>query len=122
MVEIEHQFVGLHNEVWKVCNLTGCGKRHRLQRMLQTLKNPSLALVLIHFRHSVTRTNPRLLLSGVSVEKVSQLRLVAVQGWGYKQAKDAAVKCNVRRPAAHDGQPPPLRIAVPLLPPGRSGS
>jgi hypothetical protein len=58
------QFVGFYNEVWKVCNLSGCGKRHRLQRMLQTLKNPSLAMVLIHFRHSVTRTNPRLLLSG----------------------------------------------------------
>ena len=59
-----------------------------------------------------------LTLTGVSVEKVSQLMLVAVEGSGYKQARvlDAAVHHNIGRPAAHDGTPFPRGVAVLLLP------
>ena len=62
--------------------------------------------------------------SPVSVEKVPQLMLVAVQCSGYKQARvlDAAVQHYMWRPAAHDGAPIPLRSVVLLVPPGRSGS
>src|SRR5215468_2152566 len=62
--------------------------------------------------------------SRVSVEKVPQLMLVAVQRSGYKQARvpDAAVHRYIRRPAAHDGAAIPLGVAVLLLSPRRSGS
>jgi hypothetical protein len=58
----------------------------------------------------------------VSVEKVPQLMLVAVQRSRYKQARvlDAAVHHYIWRPAAHDGTPFPLRSVVLLLSPGRS--
>ncbi|MGA2338183.1 MAG: hypothetical protein ABSG08_22650, partial [Terriglobales bacterium] len=47
--------------------------------------------------------NCQLTLTGVSVEKVPQLMLVAGQCSGYKQARvrDAAVERYIRRPAAH---------------------
>src|SRR6266536_4002206 len=62
--------------------------------------------------------------SGVSVEKVPQLMLVAVQCSGYKQARvlDAVVHHSIWRPAAHDGTPFPRGVAVLLLPARRSGS
>src|SRR5439155_20645014 len=60
----------------------------------------------------------------VSVEKVPELMLVAVQCSGYKQARvlDAAVHHYIWRPAAHDGTPFPRGVAVLLLPARRSGS
>src|SRR5438034_9404436 len=63
-------------------------------------------------------------ITAVSVEKVSQLMLVAVEGSGYKQARvlDAAVHHNIGRPAAHDGTPFPRGVAVLLLPARRSCS
>jgi hypothetical protein len=66
----------------------------------------------------------KLVLTPVSVEKVHQLMLVAVQGSGYKQATvpDADVDRYLRRPATHDGKPLALGIAVLLLPSRRSGS
>src|SRR5260370_37317121 len=59
-----------------------------------------------------------MLITGVSVEKVPQLMLVAVQGSGYKQARvlDAAVHHSTWRPAADDGTPFPRGVAVLLLP------
>src|SRR4029450_10967265 len=77
--------------------------------------------------YGLTHTTSRqrqMLKSGVSVEKVPQLMLVAVQGSGYKQARvlNAAVHHYIWRPAAHDGAPIPLRSVVLLLPPGRSSS
>jgi transposase-like protein DUF772 len=61
---------------------------------------------------------------GVTVEKVRQLMLVAVQGSGYKQARvaDAGAHRYLWRPATDDGKPLTLGIAVLLLPPRRSGS
>jgi hypothetical protein len=60
----------------------------------------------------------------VSVEKVPQLMLVAVQGSGYKQARvlDAAVHHYIWRPAAYDGTPFPRGVAVLILTARRSGS
>jgi len=52
----------------------------------------------------------------VSVEKVPQLMFVALQCSGYKQARDAAFHHSIWRPAAHDGTPIPLGVAVLLLP------
>src|SRR6516165_12194147 len=67
------------------------------------------------YRTNDEPTGSQLLLTGVSVEKVPQVRLVEMQRSGYKQASDAAVRCNIRRPAANDGKPLPLRVAVLLL-------
>jgi hypothetical protein len=57
--------------------------------------------------------------TGVSLEKVPQLMLVAVQCSGDKQARvrDAVFHHSIWRPAAHDGAPIPLRSVVLLLPP-----
>ena len=54
----------------------------------------------------------------MSVEKVSGLILVTLLYSRYKQARvpDAAVSSlEARRPAAHDGKPFPLGVAVLLL-------
>ena len=79
---------------------------------------------MLHHSLNQTQEKRQLFLTGVSVEKVPQLMLVAGQCSGYKQARvrDAAVERYIRRPAAHDGTPIPLRSVVLLLPPGRSGS
>ena len=52
VVKVEHQFIGLHDEIWKVRELCGSRKCQRLQRMLQVLKNPVLALLFVHFRRA----------------------------------------------------------------------
>jgi len=46
------------------------------------------------------------LVTGVTVEKIPQLMLLAVQGSGYKQASvpDAGVDGYLQRPATHDGK------------------
>src|SRR5262252_6389458 len=66
----------------------------------------------------------QLLITGVSVEKVSELILVTLRYSRYKQARvpDAAVDCHARRPADYDGATRPLGGIVLLLPPGGSGS
>ncbi len=64
------------------------------------------------------------MVTAVSVEKVPDLMLVPEHRSRYKQARerDAAVDRHVRRPAAHDGKPLPLGVAVLLLPHRRSSS
>src|SRR5215469_15645563 len=64
--------------------------------------------------HEISRARKGPALTGVCVEKVPQLMLVGLQCSGYKQARvlDAAVHHYIWRPAAHDGTPFPLGIAV----------
>jgi hypothetical protein len=117
----------------QTANLTGTGKQSFAVALIpshatyksQTIGTTSAAKTFtLSNQENVTITDIVISTTGVSVEKVPQLMLAAVQGSGYKQARvpDAAVHRYIRRPAAHDGTPIPLRRVVLLFPPGRSGS
>src|SRR6266850_1632599 len=102
----------------KNCSRTNFIRRKRRRR------SPITFLSSANIASTFFRSRCALANAGVSVEKVPQLMLVAVQGSRYKQARvpDGAVYLHIRRPAAHDGTPFPRGVAVLLLPPRRSGS